>query len=358
MGYKFSELRWSLMSGKKKRPPHGDLEESWMVQYWPQFLESWFNKHPGAEMLDELGEMVRSKCTRETASRKERGQKLREIPSRTLGTEELKVLKKLLEELKQRWGEMANAPEFRAQCAHISAVHREQSQQLEMLMDSQEKLREEVQALRADLAPPFFPGRYLWAAPPDARSGGYAMDVESRIVYRVRGSGRKGMRPCCLYRAFPVQGKHGVLYGEDVHNPSAPGITLPYSSILLVCSEVKLIKWNSRTCKFKDLPGRVEDQASLARACLSPTEKLRVIFEGYQGRDIAAQFLEWQRPREPDLLQDFGIKWWRGSRKVQRRLQSMRLLRDLEGEDEPLVTVGTPPCGCEVPSKKRRRVRS
>ena len=90
-----SHLRWELLSGKKRKPPDTNHDESWLVANWPDYVERAFEKAPD-HMMHQLRKMVEDKKTPKVEAHKVRGQTVKPINSRPLGDLEFAKLEKSL----------------------------------------------------------------------------------------------------------------------------------------------------------------------------------------------------------------------------------------------------------------------
>ena len=106
-----SHLRWELLSGKRRKEPDTNHEESWLVANWPDYVERTFEKAPN-HMMHQLRKMAEDKKTPKVEAHKVRGQTVKPIDSRPLGDLEFAKLEKLLliyEEKLKAWWEAKNA---------------------------------------------------------------------------------------------------------------------------------------------------------------------------------------------------------------------------------------------------------
>ena len=76
-----SHLRWELLSGKKRKAPDTNHDESWLVANWPDYVERMFEKAPD-HMMHQLRKMVEDKKTPKVEAHKVRGQTVKPIDSR------------------------------------------------------------------------------------------------------------------------------------------------------------------------------------------------------------------------------------------------------------------------------------
>ena len=90
-----SHLRWELLSGKKRKAPDTNHDESWLVANWPDYVERMFEKAPD-HMMHQLRKMVEDKKTPKVEAHKVRGQTVKPINSRPLGDLEFAKLEKSL----------------------------------------------------------------------------------------------------------------------------------------------------------------------------------------------------------------------------------------------------------------------
>ena len=100
-----AHLRRELLSGKKRKAPDENHEESWLVANWPDYVERSFEKAP-KDMMSQLRKMIDDKATPKVEAHKVRGQEVKPIDSRPLGDLEFAKLSELLEEYEKKWESM------------------------------------------------------------------------------------------------------------------------------------------------------------------------------------------------------------------------------------------------------------